>query len=202
MEPPVIPSRLPLPSWGMNLAGFGLLIVLVLAVFFWQMTTIDHDLQRSTFDRSRMIAAVIEENLLNAALARTTIDSVVTSLLRDKARFVDYLNAIDPLQPEELEALARETGLLGIGLVRTDGEVVAGPSSWQPKDTTCALPPGIVHYDPEQQTGLLTALATSEYPLHPDRPQCRRHRPPAKKDLAPGLAHHAFQPARHPLRPP
>lgn len=161
MEPPVIPSRLPLPSWGMNLAGFGLLILLVLAVFFWQMTAIDHDLQRSTFDRSRMIAAVIEENLLNAALARTTIDSVVTSLLRDKARFVDYLNAIDPLQPEELEALARETGLLGIGLVRTNGELIVGPSSWQPRDTSCAQPPGIVQYDPEQQTGLLTALATS-----------------------------------------
>ena len=46
-----------LPSWGANLAGFGLLIVLVLAVFFWQLTTIDQDLQRNTLNRSRMMAA-------------------------------------------------------------------------------------------------------------------------------------------------
>ena len=154
-------NRLPLPSWAMNLTGFGLLIALVLAVFFWQMTTVDNDLQRNTLGRSRMIAAIIEENLRNAALARTTIDTVVTSLLRDKARFVDYLNSIDPLQPEELAALAQETGLLGIGLVRMNGEVIAGPKDWHPDDTACTLPPETVHYDVGQRTGLLAAPATS-----------------------------------------
>jgi len=157
---PVKPPRLPLPSWAMNLVGFGLLIALVLVIFFWQMVAIDHDLQRNTLGRSRMIAAIIEENLRNAALARTTIDAVVTTLLRDKARFVDYLNSIDPLQPEELAALARETGLLGIALVRTNGEVSAGPEDWRPGDPTCALEPETVRYDPEQRTGLLTAPAT------------------------------------------
>lgn len=154
-------NRLPLPSWAMNLTGFGLLIALVLAVFFWQMTTVDNDLERNTLGRSRMIAAIIEENLRNAALARTTIDTVVTSLLRDKARFVDYLNSIDPLQPEELAALARETGLLGIGLVRMDGEVITGPEDWRPGDSACTLPPETVHYDLEQRAGLLAAPATS-----------------------------------------
>ena len=76
-------KALPLPSWAMNLAGFGLLIVLVLAVFFWQMLALDHDLERNTLARSRMIAAIIEENLRNATLAQTTVDTVVTTLLRD-----------------------------------------------------------------------------------------------------------------------
>jgi two-component system, NtrC family, sensor histidine kinase HydH len=154
-------SRLPLPSWAMNLTGFGLLIALVLAVFFWQMTTVDNALQRNTLGRSRMIAAIIEENLRNAALARTTIDTVVTSFLRDKARFVDYLNSIDPLQPEELAALARETGLPGIGLVRMDGEMIAGPEDWQPDESACTLPPETLHYDLDQRTALLAAPATS-----------------------------------------
>ena len=154
--------RFPLPSWGVNLAGFGLLIALVLAVFSWQLATVDNDLHRNTLDRSRMMAAIIEENLANAALSQETIDTVVTSFLRDKARFVDYLNSIDPLQPEELTALARETGLLGIGLVQTAGEVIVGPADWLPEATGCGLPPNQVHYDPDKQTALLIYPGTQQ----------------------------------------
>jgi two-component system, NtrC family, sensor histidine kinase HydH len=150
-----VTPRLPLPSWGMNLFGFGLLIALVLTVLFWQMTTVDNDLQRNTLGRSRMMAAIIEENLANAALAETTIDTVTTSFLRDKARFVDYLNTIDPLQPEELSALARETGLLGIELVRQDGIVTGAPAEWLPEQQGCDFAPDQVHYDRDKQTALL-----------------------------------------------
>ncbi|MCL1979622.1 MAG: hypothetical protein FWG62_00905, partial [Proteobacteria bacterium] len=154
-------NRLPLPSWVMNLAGFGLLIALVLAVFFWQMLVIDHDLQKSVLNRSRMIAAIIEEDLHNAALASTTVDIVVTTLLHDKARFVEYLNGIDPLQPEELAALARETGLLGIALVRADGKIVAGPEQWRSTALACEPATGQVHYDQARHTARLTVPATS-----------------------------------------
>lgn len=155
-------SRFPLPSWGANLVGFGLLIAVVLAVFFWQLTAIDNDLNRNTLDRSRMMAAIIEENLANAALSQTTIDTVVTSFLREKARFVEYLNSIDPLQSEELTALARETGLLGIGLVTAKGEVIAGPTDWLPQEQDCSPAPNQVHYDADQQTALLIAPGTQE----------------------------------------
>jgi len=154
--------HLSLPSWGMNLAGFGVLIALVLAVFFWQLTAIDQDLHRNTLGRSRMMAAIIEENLFNAALSQETIDRVVTSFLRDKARFIDYLYTIDPLQPEELTALARETGLLGIDLVETGDTVIAGPADWLPLEQACTLPPNQVHYDPDQQTAVLIYPGTNK----------------------------------------
>ncbi len=154
--------RRALPSWVMNLLGFGLLIALVLAVFFWQLLALDRDLQRNTLDRARMMAAIIEENLANAAQAEATIDTVTTSFLRDKARFVEYLNTIDPLQPEELSALARETGLLGIELVRRDGVATGGPEEWTPQQQGCDLTPNQVHYDREQQTALLVYPATKE----------------------------------------
>lgn len=154
--------RFLLPSWGANLAGFGLLIALVLAVFSWQLATVDKDLHRNTLDRSRMMAAIIEENLANAALSQETIDTVVTSFLRDKARFVEYLNSIDPLQMEELTALARETSLLGIGLVQAAGEVIVGPSDWLPEATGCSLPPNQVHYDQDKQTALLIYPGTQQ----------------------------------------
>ncbi len=150
-----------LPSWALNLIGFGLLITLVLAVFFWQMTTIDRDLQRNTIGRSQMIAAIIEEHLANAALARSTIDGVVTTFLRDKVRFVDYLNTIDPLQAEELAALARETGLLGIGVVRQDGTAIVGPAEWRPQEQRCSPTHDTIHYD-QDGTGLFIGGSSNE----------------------------------------
>lgn len=145
--------KIPVPSWALNLIGFGLLITLVLAVFFWQMTTIDRDLQRNTIGRSQMIAAIIEEHLANAELARTTIDGVVTTFLRDKVRFVDYLNAVDPLQEEELTALARETGLLGIAVVGQDGTTIVGPAEWRTQEQPCSPEHDRVHYG-QDGTGL------------------------------------------------
>ena len=47
MAPTLTPDgsrRFSLPSWGVNLAGFGALIALVLAVFFWQLIAMDQDL--------------------------------------------------------------------------------------------------------------------------------------------------------------
>jgi signal transduction histidine kinase len=153
--------KIPLPSWALNLIGFGLLITLVLAVFFWQMTTIDRDLQRNTIGRSQMIAAIIEEHLANAALARSTIDGVVTTFLRDKVRFVDYLNTIDPLQDEELTALARETGLLGIGVVHQDGTAIVGPAEWRQQEQRCSPAHDTIHYD-QDGTGLFIGSSSNE----------------------------------------
>jgi signal transduction histidine kinase len=149
-----------MPTWAMNLAGFGLLILLVLAAFFWQMLAIDRDLQRNTLGRSRMVGAIVEENLRNASLARTTIDKVVTTLLYDKARFIDYLHGIDPLESGELDALARESGLLGIGLVHASGEITTGPGERQIKDPACDQATGTVRYDPQEHSAYLTVPAT------------------------------------------
>lgn len=150
-----------MPSWAMNLSGFGLLIALVLAVFFWQMTASDHELHRNTLGRSQMIAAIIEESLRTATLAGTTVDTIVTSMLLDKARFIDYLHGVDPLQTEELAALARETGLLGIGLIQTDGTIIVGPEQWGPIDPACSGPLDAVRYDPNRQVALLTTSAAN-----------------------------------------
>ena len=150
-----------LPSWAVNLGGFGLLIALVLGVFAWQINTASGDLQRNALSRSRMVAAIIEESLSNAALARETIDSVLTALLLDKTRFVEYLNTIDPLLPEELAALARETGLLGITLVTASGSRAEGPADWLSGQDPCTLAPEQIHYLPDRHTGILVHFGTN-----------------------------------------
>lgn len=145
----------------MNLLGFGLLITLVLAGFFWQLLAMDRELHRNTLARTRMMAAIIEENLVNADLAATTIDTLTTSFLRDKARFVAYLNGIDPLQPEELAALARETGLLGIAVLNKGGKLASGPEQWLAQPPSCQEASDQLRYDALHHTALLTSLGTT-----------------------------------------
>jgi len=136
----------PIPSWLINMLGFGLLIGLVLAAFSYQMRGINESLKKNALDRSQMVAAIIEENLANATLALTTVDQMVTTFLRDKAEFIAYLDGIDPLHPEELTALARETGLLGITLIRQDNTRSSGPDSWLSEPSTCSESTGTIRY--------------------------------------------------------
>ena len=140
------PANRSLPSWLINLLGFGVLIGLVLAVFFYQMHGINNSLEKNALERSRMVATIIEENLANATLALTTIDEIVTTLLRDKAEFIAYLDSISHLQQAELTALSRETGLLGISLHRPDKSRVSGPEGWLPDPFPCTTTSYTLHY--------------------------------------------------------
>nr|WP_321464579.1 HAMP domain-containing sensor histidine kinase [uncultured Desulfobulbus sp.] len=145
------PNKPPLPSWVINLFGFGLLIGVVIVAFSWQIAAMDRDLQRNTLSRTQMMAAIIEEILTNGNLAATTIDTLTTSFLRDKARFVAYLNGIDPLQSEELEALARETGLLGLSVINSTGSLTEGPQNWLNNRPNCESQTDRLLYQQDQQ---------------------------------------------------
>ncbi|MGE4559478.1 MAG: PAS domain-containing sensor histidine kinase [Desulfobulbus sp.] len=155
MEQPALrPDPHPLPSWVINLLGFGLLIGLVIVVFSWQIAAMNRELHRNTLSRTRMMAAIIEENLANSDLAGSTIDTLTSSFLRDKARFVAYLNGIDPLQSDELAALARETGLLGLTVINAAGTATSGPEKWLRKELDCASQSDQLLYDQSGQTVL------------------------------------------------
>ncbi|MGI6657427.1 MAG: sensor histidine kinase [Desulfobulbus sp.] len=158
---PASRTRGGLPSWAANLAGFGLLIALVLAVFFWQLIQTDRNLHHNTLARARMIAAIIEEHLSTAAQTDRTLDTITASFLLDKTRFIEYLNDIDPLQAEEITALAEETGLLGIGLIHKNGVVTGGPANWIADHSHCG-PERLLVYDPADRTAQLSAPPTMD----------------------------------------
>ncbi len=148
-NPQYIPGRLA------NMLLFGLLILIVLAGFFWQMAGINAGLQRNAMDRARMVAAIIEENLQKATLTEQTIDEIVTSFLHDKAKFIEYLDGVEPMHEQELAALARETGLLGISLIRPGGRITTAPAAWQPTRAGCELPDGRLYYQQQLRIGYL-----------------------------------------------
>jgi len=152
----VQPARnVSLPSvWG-NLLVFGLLVSLVLGMFFWQLDRTRKSMQQSSRERATMVASIIEADLYNAELARQTIDDIVEANLRDNGRFVQYLDAIEPFSAEELTAFARQAGLAGITIVRHSGLRISGPASWLPGGEECGAADSGIHYLPESRLGYL-----------------------------------------------
>ncbi len=155
-------TRHRLPGWLANILLFGLLILTVLAGFLWQMHRINTSLQRNAMDRARMVADVIEQNLNNATLTGQTIDEIVTSFLHDKAKFIEYLDGVEPMHEFELTALARETGLLGISLVRPGSRIISAPADWLPPSTDCKQPDGKLYYKQPEQIGYLIHQAKTK----------------------------------------
>lgn len=133
-------SRGRLPLWALNLLGFGLLIGMVLIMLFYQSRDINRNLQQNGLDRAEMVAAILENYLADADLAITTIDRTINRFLTDKADFIAYMYSIAPLQPEELEVLSMEGGLLGITLIKADKTQVYGPEKWFPADFSFTCP--------------------------------------------------------------
>jgi len=151
-----------LPSWLANLFFFGLLVGFVLASFFLQLSRIDKSMQHNARERARLVAGVIEENLRNAELAAQAIEQITFTLLGDKAKFIDYLDAIEPLSQEELAALAAQSGLAGITLIRKSGLTLSGPENWLDDKPDCHDDPLRIHYNTRLQTAYM--IHPSTYP--------------------------------------
>lgn len=134
-----------------NLFFFGLLVVIVLTAFLWQLHLINRSLQHNAMERSRLVTGIIEENLRNAELAAETIDEIISGFLDEKANLIDYLDAIEPLHTKELTALASQTNLVGITLVRPSGDIVSTPNTWLAEVPGCMTSTGDVQYDKKRK---------------------------------------------------
>ncbi len=134
------------PSWQMNLLLFGLLTALTMVAFFGQLGKINSSFRRHSLEHSRMVAGVIRQNLRKAILSRRTINEILTTFLGNSARFVTYLDEIEPFNSEELTAFARQAGLAGIIINRHDGEVVSGPAAWFPLALKDLRADGLIRY--------------------------------------------------------
>jgi signal transduction histidine kinase len=130
--------------------------------FFWQMNRLNASLQHNAKERARMVASIVEENLKTAAMTGQIIDQIVTSFLHDKARFIEYLDSIESMQQQELTALARETGLRGITLIRPENTVISAPEKWQRFSANCSLPDGQLYYAHKDKTGYIVHHAEKE----------------------------------------
>lgn len=121
------------PTWKGNLLIFGLLIFMVLAYFFWQARQAQETFLNHARLNSRLLAAAIERNARSAVMSQDVVEKIMQTFLGNSARFVDYLDAVEPFSAAELAAFSAEAGLAGIRIVARDGTLTEGPPGWLPE---------------------------------------------------------------------
>lgn len=130
------------PPWLGNLLVFGLLIALTIAAFFLQTRTAEQRFIADAAEHSRLLADAVGLYARGAVLAGEATDTILTAFLGNSARFVRYLDDIEPFTAEELTAFAAESGLAMIAIRRSteaSAAWVRGPvETTEPPPLDCA----------------------------------------------------------------
>ncbi len=124
--------HLQLPLWLANLLLFGIMILVVLLYFIIQTDRERQLFYRHSQEHTELLAQVIQLNADNAMAAGEVVKKVAHTFMLNSARFIDYLDAIEPFSSSELSALAHESGLRGITIYSNQQEV-SGPQFWEGK---------------------------------------------------------------------
>lgn len=124
--PPLAPRfvfRPPSP-WLGNLLVFGFLIALTIMAFFLQTRAAEQRFVLAAAEHTRLLADAVRLYARGAVLAGEATDQILTTLLGNSARFVVYLDDIEPFTAEELTAFADESGLAMIRILRSASEEI------------------------------------------------------------------------------
>jgi two-component system sensor histidine kinase HydH len=144
------------PIWAANLLFFFLLFCMVLSFFFYQMAAARNAFLKDVNAHGRLVAEVVSLNARGAVLAGDVVEEVFGRFLSNTARFIDYLDTVQPFTAEELTAFARESGLAGIRIVRSSGASVEGPGHWtEGLNASCGRTPSL-NYMADRHLTVLT----------------------------------------------
>ncbi|GAB6144002.1 sensor histidine kinase [Desulfocicer niacini] len=122
------------PSWKGILFVFGTLILLLLGNFYWQAQRINKSFKEHSLTHSKVLGAVVELNIRNSMTNHGALETLIGHSLENTARFVRYLNQLEPFTAQELEAFAMASGLAGITIFSPHGKsAVEGPTGWLPR---------------------------------------------------------------------
>ena len=141
-------------SWKSNLVLFLALILLVAGYFFLQLQKASKQFQQHSREHSEVVAAVVELNIRNALASDMALQLIYRGSLRNSARFLHYLDSIEPFSESELTAFASESGLAGVRILRENSAPVSGPDTWM-ADQQC-FPADQLLYRESAQTYLLS----------------------------------------------
>lgn len=119
-----------LPTWKGSLIFFGVLIGIVLLYFYNQIRQAQYSFLLQAETDTRIIAQVIQRYAHRVVFAQDTIEVIMQRFLGNTARFIDYLDTIEPFAEDELAAFAQEAGLAGIGIIAADKSARQGPPGW------------------------------------------------------------------------
>lgn len=129
------------PSWKMNLVIVGSLILIMLGYYYYQAREAERSFAAHAEGYARMIAEAAEINASNSVLTQQIVEEMLHTFLGASARFVEYLETVEPFSTDELTAFAEQAGLTGIRIVRdqdsAEGNTTDGPPNWIEESDPC-----------------------------------------------------------------
>lgn len=144
-----------LPLWVSNLLVFGVLIVVVVVYFIWQIRQARTVFFDQVHENAQLVAEVIQLNAQGAVLSQKVTEEILESFLGNTARFVEYLDSLEPFTQQELSAFVAEKALEGIRIIREEGDEVSGPARWLAGYSPDCSWPAHLEYQPEEHRYLL-----------------------------------------------
>ena len=140
-----------IPLWQANLIFFIILFLLTVSYFIYQINNSQRLYAQDAKQHARLVAGVLALHIKGALLSRNIIEKNMIHFLGNTARFVAYLDSIEPFTDAELENFAEESGLVGIYIIRANGDIVQGPNGWMPREAKPDQIPlgGLKHYEKE-----------------------------------------------------
>lgn len=135
-----------LPLWVANLFVFVFLFCAVMAYFLWQVHQARNDFLTHVRENAVLVAEIIQLSARGSVLSRRAAEEILEGFLGNTARFVDYLDKVEPFKPEELASFSEEAGLVGISIQKMGKEYVEGPPGWlQNYPSGCRPAPKLEH---------------------------------------------------------
>ncbi len=107
-----------IPLWLPNALIFFMLFLMVTLYFSWQINGIKRSFLAHVRQHTDMVSKIVRLNAAGSLDARQSIEELLQHLLGNTARFVSYLESIEPFAEDELEAFSRESGLEGITIIK------------------------------------------------------------------------------------
>jgi signal transduction histidine kinase len=116
--------------WKANLSVFVLLFGLILGYFSWQVAQSRQAFEEHVNEHAQLVAEVVATNVRATGHSQQVVEQIVSDFLINIARFIAYLDQVEPFSSEELAAYAQENGLQGVWIRHTDQTVVMSPQGW------------------------------------------------------------------------
>jgi signal transduction histidine kinase len=137
-------------GWQTNLVVFVLITVLVGSYFLRQNQQASRELEMHSRDYSEILAAVVDLTIRNGLLSESALEETVAGSLENSARFIHYLDSIEPFLSVELTAYAAKSGLAGVRIVQGGSTTgVSGPAGWL-SDRECGESSGLKRMETEK----------------------------------------------------
>ena len=92
-----------LPLWMVNLFVFAFLFCAVIAYFLWQVQQARKDFLEHVREHAVLVAEVVQLSARGSVLSKRAAEDILEAFLGNTARFVDYLDKVEPFSQEELD---------------------------------------------------------------------------------------------------